>query len=393
MYTFNTTDVFLANYQATEGIVINQGGTDSGKTYALIQVLFTFATTTTPPKEDPIITVIGESVPNLKKGAYRVAKSIIGSTENFKEYIKSVNETDRTITFKSGWIMEFISCETEQSAKQGKRQYAFFNEANGVTWQIFWQIAKRTRIRTFIDYNPSAPFWAHENLIGTNKDTNDLGMDVKLIISDHRHNTFLSEEEHRRTESIKDAELWRVYARGLTGNLSGLIFPNWKVIPDDKYPWQNDKFFGGLDFGYTNDPTAGVKIVKVGDSLFVHELCYMPGISPVEIKQIFEANGFGRDHLIYCDHDPDMISQLRRLGVMAFAARKGAGSINAGILKLKEYDVFYTQSSVNLAMERAKYMWIKDQKTGKAINTPIDIFNHLMDATRIAVYTHLFRTA
>lgn len=392
MYTFETSIVFKENYEAKEGIVINQGGTDSGKTHALIQVLFTLATTTEPPKESPIITVLGESVPNLKKGAYRVAKSIYNSTIGLKHYVRSWNETDRTITFKNGWIMEFLSCETEQSAKQGKRQYLFANEANGIAYRIFWQMAKRTRIRTFIDYNPSEPFWAHEMLIGTDKNNNDLGQDVKLIISDHRHNPFLSEEEHQRTESIKDPELWRVYARGLTGNISGIIYPNWKVIPDDIYPWDNDTFYGGLDFGYENDPTAGVKIVEIGKSLFIHEMCYEPGIAPIQIKNIFEANGFRGSNMVWCDHDPDMISQLQKLGVLAYAAKKGQGSVNAGIMKLKEYDVFYTQSSVNLHIERQKYMWIKDPKNGKSINVPIDKYNHLLDATRIAKYSQFWLT-
>jgi len=391
MYNFDVSPVYYANYEATEQVVINQGGTDSGKTYAIMQLLFTIATTTIAPKADPIITVVGESVPNLKKGAYRVAKNIYNSNEGLKKYIKNWNETDRMIYFKSGWIIEFTSYENEQSAKQGKRQYSFFNEANGITWQIFWQVSKRTRIRTFIDYNPSAPFWAHDKLIGTNKETNDIGADVKLIISDHRHNPFLSADEHRRTESIKDKDLWRVYARGLTGNLEGIIYNDWQMIDYNDFPHDSD-FIGGLDFGYTNDPTAGVKIAKIGESIFVHELCYTPGIAPIQMKQIFEANGFKSNTPIYCDHDPDQISQLRRLGLTNCApAKKGQGSINAGIIRLKEFKVFYTSNSLNLHEERKKYMWAKDNKTGQSTNTPIDTFNHLMDSIRYGVYTHYFK--
>jgi phage terminase large subunit len=391
MYKFDVSPVYYANYNATEQVVINQGGTDSGKTYAIMQLLFTIATTNKAPTEDPIITVVGESVPNLKKGAYRVAKNIYNSNEGLKKYVKNWNETDRMIYFKSGWIIEFTSYENEQGAKQGKRQYSFFNEANGITWGIFWQVAKRTRVRTFVDYNPSAPFWAHDKLIGTDKETNDIGADVKLIISDHRHNPFLSEEEHRRTESIKDKDLWRVYARGLTGNLEGIIYNDWQVIDYNDFPHQND-FIGGLDFGYTNDPTAGVKIVRIGESIFVHEICYTPGIAPIQMKQIFEANGFTSSTPIYCDHDPDQIAQLRRLGMRnCLPARKGQGSINAGIIRLKEFKVFYTSNSLNLHEERQKYMWAKDNKTGQSTNTPIDTFNHLMDSIRYGVYTHYFK--
>lgn len=386
---FNVSKVWNANHESTADIIINQGGTDSGKTYALMQLLFWYAITTEAPKIDPVITVVGESIPNLKKGAYRAAEGIYSSTTGLKEHITNWNKTDRVIYFKNGWIMEFISCENEQSAKNGKRQYLFVNEANGISYRIFWQLAKRTRRKVFIDYNPSAPFWAHEKLIGTTTTSNDFGKTVQLIISDHRHNPFLTEQEHFQTENISDKELWKVYARGLTGNLQGLIFPKWKMIKDDDFP--DVDFFGGLDFGYTNDPTAGVKIAVVGNNIFLQELCYEPGIAPVQVKEIFKAHGFNEDTHIYCEHDPEQISQLRRLRVMALMARKGVGSIKAGILKLNEYNVFYTESSKNIQIEKTKYMWEIDKITGQPTNTPASGFDHLMDAIRYGVYTKFYR--
>lgn len=386
---FNVSKVWHDNYTSEADIIVNQGGTDSGKTYAIMQLLFYYAITTNPPKIDPVITIVGESIPNLKKGAYRAAEGIYLSTPGLSGYVRQWNKGDRIFYFKNGWVMEFISCESEQSAKNGKRQYLFVNEANGISYPIFWQLAKRTRKKAFIDYNPSAPFWAHEKLIGTTPESNDFGKKVEQLISDHRHNPFLTEQEHRQTESIKDPDLWRVYARGLTGNLKGLIFPNWKQIPDNQFP--DVDFFGGLDFGYTNDPTAGVKLALVGESLFIHEMCYTPGIAPIEIKQIFEINGFKKDNHIYAEHDPDQIAQLRRLGLPVQVARKGVGSIKAGILKLNEFKVFYTESSKNLHVERQKYMWEIDKLNGKPTNTPASGFDHLMDAIRYGVYTKYFR--
>lgn len=388
---FDCSPVFHRNNQSEADIVINQGGTDSGKTYAIMQLLFSIAVRTPPPATDPVITIVGESIPNLKKGAYRAARNIYTTTKGYLDkYIKGWNETDRTIYFKNGWMMEFISCDTEQSAKQGKRQYLFVNEAQGIDWPIFWQLAKRTRIRTFIDYNPTAPFWAHDNLIGTDRNSNDLSADVELIISDHRHNPFLTDKDHFRTENIKDKDLWEVYARGKTGNLQGLIYPDWREIPDTDFPW-DEPAFAGLDFGYTNDPTAGVRIARVGESIFLHELCYTPGIAPIQMKQILTANGLGKFNTIYCEHDPDQVAQLRRLGVNAIAARKGPGSINAGIIKMKEFSVYFTASSTNLKEERKRYMWAIDPVSGKPTNTPIDQWNHLMDAARMGVYTQYFR--
>jgi len=382
---FNVTPVFHANFNATEKIVINQGGTSSSKTYSIMQLLFLKAITT--PKLR--ITVTGESIPNLKKGAYRDAQSILNDTKDLKVFLKSWNQTDRIFHFTNGSFIEFITNETEQAAKSGKRDLLFMNEANGVNYMIFWQLAMRTEGQIYIDYNPSAPFWAHEQLIGTNGD-NDLSASVRLIISDHRHNTFLSESQHKAIEGIKDKDLWQVYARGKTGNLIGLVYPNWRVIPDEDFPEQD--FIIGLDFGYTNDPTAMVKITWIGDNVFVKELAYSPGLSAKELSVILKANGVHDSSIwLFTEHDPDMAAQLRTLGFYCQPAKKGPGSIMAGISKLKEFNVFYTASSKNLMMEQKRYMWEIDKTTGKPTNSPIDSYNHLMDAIRYGVYTHFYR--
>lgn len=385
-------DVFYANKNATEGIIINQGGTDSGKTYGIMQNILLkiiYWNKDLDGKDDLVATIVNESIPNSKKGPYRIIKTIFDNDPWLYEHINNWNESDRTIYFKNGFVMEFTSYVSEQQAKQGKRQYSFFNEAQSIEWLVFWHVAKRTRKQTFIDYNPSAPFWAHEKLIGTTPSTNDLHSSVRLIISDHRHNGSLSKQEHDRTENIQDKELWRVYARGLTGNISGLIFPNWTQIDPKDFP--DVDFVIGLDFGYTNDPTAMVKVAVIGESVFIKELCYTPGLAPIHIKDLLIANKYNSNRPIYSDHDPDQISQLRRLGLSVYPARKQPGSINAGILMLKTKKVFYTTDSLNLKEELRRYEWVKDKSTGKSTNTPIDAHNHLIDATRYAVYTHYFK--
>lgn len=383
---FECTPVFHANRSSKAKIKINQGGTSSSKTYSIMQLLFLLCI------ENPgcVTTVTGESIPNLKKGAYRDAETIFSRSLALRQYIRSWNKSERIIFFKNGAIMEFISNLDEQTAKNGKRDFLFVNEAQGVAWPIFFQLAIRTRRDIFCDYNPTAPFYVHEKLIGTDPTTNDLSATIELIISDHRHNCFLSEEEHQKIEGIKDKDLWRVYARGLTGNLTGLIFPNAKRIPDEEYPWDAE-FIGGLDFGYSNDPTAGVRIVKIAESIFLHQLCYKEGLAPIQLKQLFWANSFTSDVPVYCEHDPDMISKLRRLEMMALQARKGTGSLNAGLLYLKGFSIFYTASSTDLDEEKGKYMWITDPVTGKPTNTPIDQFNHLWDATRYGAFSHWYR--
>lgn len=382
---FKTTPVFKAIYDSPAKVIILQGGTSSSKSISALQENILYAVS----NKNKVITVTAESIPNLRKGAYRDTEWLYSTSEYFRSQVKFWNKSDRIIYFKNGSIMEFISNQDEQGAKAGKRDRLFVDEAQSVPWNIFFQLAIRTRDKVIIAYNPSIAFWAHEKLIGTSPQSNDLSATVQLIISDHRHNTFLSEEDHRKIEGIKDPELWAVYARGKTGNLTGLIFPEWKMIPNDQYP-KDAPFTGGLDFGYTNDPTAGVKAAKIGNKIFLDEICYEAGLGRTQIKSAFEVEGFTHNHIIFCDHDPEQIRQLRKIGLNCIQAKKGADSIVNGIYRLKEFDVYYTERSKNLHIEKSKYMWMKDPVTSKSTNVPIDDYCHLIDAVR---YSQSLRAA
>ena len=387
---FDTGPLFPANYNSTADVIINQGGTDSGKTYALIQMAAFICATHPATPVDPVFSVVSASVPDSKKGAYRIFESIATNPHVAKQ-IAHWDKGNRVVIFRTGWILEFLGVTNEQNAKQGKRQFMIMNEADGIPWPIFWQYAKRTRQRVYIDYNPSAPFWAHDKLINTLPEANDLNAKVKLIISDHRHNPFLSQRDHERTENIKDAELWKVYARGMTGNISGTIFSDWTMIPDEEFPRTGGERFGGLDFGYTNDPTAGLDIVVMGANVYIHEMCYEPDISEAGITTLYRARGY-TDEAVYCERDITLLRGLKKAGLKVVPALKGPGSVMAGIMMIrKQYKVFYTASSQNITFELKRYMYEKDVATGRYTNTPIDQFNHLMDAFRYGLYTKYVR--
>ena len=236
---FSVLPLYDANMQAVERTIVNQGGTASGKTYSIMQVLFTLGM----QEQRQVITVVGQDIPNLKVGAYRDAKTILDSSQYLREWYPTINEGERIIKCINGSIIEFKSYKDAQDAKNGKRDYLFVNEANGIPYDVYWQLAIRTRKKVFLDYNPSARFWVHDELIGR--------QDTRLIISDHRRNYFLSEEEHYRIEHIEDAELWKVYARGLTGKIEGLVLTNWELCdslpPQDEWKWS----CYGMDFGFT----------------------------------------------------------------------------------------------------------------------------------------------
>lgn len=370
--------IFYPTYESKARRIVHQGGQWSGKTVNILISNCCHAVNNVGG--DEVITVTAESLPHLKGGAIRDFDRFV--FPHFSRFIKQYNKSDYIITFKSGAILEFKSFKDEMSARGAKRTRLFVNEGNHFDYMTFFQLDSRTEIQTIVDYNPTAKFWVHDHLVGE--------PNTELMISDHRHNPFLTPEKHAEIEGIKDPELWKVYARGKTGNIIGTIFPNWTVIDDNDFP-KEDGIFWGLDFGYTNDPTALVKMVKIGESIFIHECCYTAGLTPTQLVVILKANGYVDEHTVYCEHDPDIISQLRGLDINAIRARKGPGSVNAGILKIKEYKVFYTYSSSNLKEELKRYVWEIDKDTGKPMNSPVDSWNHLMDAARMGIYTRYHR--
>ncbi|TGE08764.1 PBSX family phage terminase large subunit [Hymenobacter fodinae] len=375
---FDAGPLYLENLNAPEKTLVNQGGTSSGKTYSIMQLLYFWAIT----RKRFVITVIGESIPNLKKGAYRDAETIYALTPELEYYIASWNKTERIIYFKNGSIIEFTSYETEQSAKNGKRDVAFFNEANGIGYKIYWQVARRTRFKVILDYNPTAEFWAHEKVIGQ--------ANTRLIISDHRHNLWLTPEQHQEIEDIRneDEELWKVYARGLTGKIEGLVFQ--KVFKALQLP-EGAKYLGtGLDFGFTNDPTSAHDLYLSGGELYIDEILYDPGLTNDDIyKLLTDERPAKRWSIVADSSEPKSIEELKRLGLPIEGAQKGPGSVNAGIDVLKRYNLNLLPSCVSLKKELDRYKWKVDKTTGKTTNEPIDTFNHAIDAVRYVAQARL----
>ena len=378
--------LYWANLFAKDKIVINQGGTSSGKTEAIIRVLFTIAIY----RPGYIITVISNTVTKLKEDALRIAKTVAKIPE-IKTCITNYNSTDRTYTFFNDSLIEFKSFEDEEQAKGGKRHILYVNEATRIPYMIFYQADLRTKVRTFVDYNPTATFYIHEKVIANKLEFPS----VKVIRSWHIHNPYLSKEEHDRIERIQDPQLKKVYARGLTGILTGTIYPNWEEV--DEFNW-TDGVVWYVDWGFsekeTADPVAAGRIAfKPKESEYDYiadELAYKRGLPASQIAQIFKAAGYKSGQACYCDHSPEDIRELRLYGIHAFPASKGPGSLISGITFMRNKRVAYTKRSENIREERRRYKFFEVE--GIVTNTPIDEWNHHMDGIRYGCHTHSLRT-
>ena len=367
-----SSSLYRKNFKSTADVVVNQGGTSSGKTYAILQVLFAKAI-----KETCVITIVGQDIPNLKVGAARDAEDIVLGSPAISQQIVSFHISARTYKFKNDSLIEFKSYENEQDAKSGKRDYLFINEANGIPYNVFEQLHLRTRVQTFLDYNPDASFWVHEKVIPL--------PNTELIISDHRHNPFLSDKIREKIEALKDKDLdlWKVYARGITGRIEGLVLRKWFITKED---FSDKTLIGyGMDFGFSNDPTSFIEVRMENGELWVTELIYESGLTNQDISNRLDILEISRGSLIIADSaEPKSIEELRRMRWTIDGVKKGPDSLMFGINLLKGYTINVHASSKNLINELEQYKW-KVDKTGKTLNTPIDAHNHAIDALRYLV--------
>jgi phage terminase large subunit len=384
------TKVFEVCADSPHSIIVHSGGTSSGKTYSIIQYLFTVAAYV----PNQVITVAGQDIPNLKKGAYRDAQTIFYSDPFLISQSSFHNKSNREFQFKNGSVIEFNSYADFQDAKSGKRQFLFVNEANGVSYEIFEELQVRTTKKTFIDFNPTARFWAHDKL--------EHREDVEWFNSTFLDNPFIKDSIQKKIEGYEPTPeniargtaneyRWQVYGLGEVGRLEGLVFPDFKVtqsFPND-YKWRA----WGMDFGYTNDPTTLIEIRLHGGDLYVKEHIYETGLTNPDISLKLTDIGFPKDEKIIADSaEPKSIEELKRKGWRIEGAEKGKDSINQGIDAIKRYNVYIEASSKNLIEEFSSYTWDKD-RNGNPTNKPIDTHNHLIDAFRYALTNKILKRA
>lgn len=369
-----------------------QGGTSSGKTYGIIPILIDRAA-----KQSRLsITVVAESIPAIKMGALKIFRDVMIDTRRWVD--SRYNGTDRIYTFGNGSQIQFTSFDSEGKAKAaGKRDILFINEANHIHYNIADALMIRSK-ETYIDYNPDNEFWAHteilkepnsEFLLLTYKDNEGLPPETLEDILIKVDKAFIDKNKIWNDPNNIKSEYWRnwvkVYVEGEIGSLQGTIF-NFNIVND--IPTDAELLGYGMDFGFTNDPTTLVALYKFNKEIYVKELIYERNLRNEQILQRAISAGVNMDYTTYCDDaDPKTRSELNYLG-WRNCTKANKDHVNASIELVQGFTLNVTADSINLIKELRNYRWAVD-KAGKALNEPVDDFNHAIDALRYVAINKL----
>lgn len=357
--------------------LVAQGGMRAAKTYSMLMLIISWCQT----NADKVATVASMSYPHLSRGAIRDFQTIMKAADIWEP--ERWNQSSKIYTFGNGTILEFISVDN-MSAHGPARDLLFVNEANDMDFQTFQNLAFRTTGKVIIDYNPTHEFWAHQ-LVKDEKDNAD------FIILTYKDNEALAPSIRKAIESRRPkpgeepSNWWTVYGLGQIGSLEGNVYSGWTPISEVPSDYVLRRY--GVDFGFSNDPTAivGVYENENGDIILDEKLCKTKVLTPQLVSIIKELP----DGLYVCDNArPEIIAELQANGIRAIPCNKTAGEKLNGkrynIELVQRRQIKYTSSSKELEREYLSYAWRK-KKTGEYIDEPQDGNDHIMDAIAYAI--------
>jgi len=359
------------------------GGTSASKTISILLYLIARAQ---GDKEKTLTSVISESTPHLKRGAIRDFKNIMQGHRYWND--KRWNATDMIYTFETGSQLEFFSADQADKLRGGRRDRAFINEANNISLDAFDQIEVRTKEFIFLDWNPTSEFWFYEEILHKRND-------VQFITLNYKDNEALSPEIVQSIEARKNRKnWWRVYGLGEMGEMEGKIFTDWEIIDEVSHRARLERY--GVDFGYTNDPTAIIALYYYDGGYIVDEIAFRTGMKNRIIADVL--NDQERAALVVADSaEPKSIDEVReRLSpgyeIVGVSKTKSESKDKTwkkwSIDLVQDQRISVTKRSLNVIKEYRNYMW-KTDKDGKIINEPEHEFSHSMDAIVYALVSIL----
>lgn len=346
------------------------GGTSAGKTISILQVLIDLAQRDKTPT---LTSVVSESFPHLKRGAIRDFISILEVQGYFKP--ERWNKTDFIYTFETGSKLEFFSADQAGKVRGPRRDRLFLNEANNISFETFEQLEVRTKEFIIMDWNPSNEFWYYTEVKASRDDVEELTLTYK-------DNEALSQEIVSAIEQRMNRKgWWQVFGLGQLGVVEGRIYKDWIII--DEVPEEARLERRGLDYGYSNDPTAVVDVYRYNGGYVFDEVLYRKGMSN---KQIADVLLMLDSCIVVADSaEPKSNDEIRSYGIDLIPATKGPGSVNQGIQLIQSVPIWVTKRSVNLINEYRNYLWMVD-KRGSVLNVPEGGNDHCVSGETL-VYT------
>ena len=345
------------------------GGTSASKTVSILIWLIDYCQS----NAGKLASVVSESYPHLEKGAMLDFENIMKDRGYWND--GSWNRTKHAYSFETGSKLEFYSPDTYGKAHGPRRDVLFINEANNLDYNIADQLIVRTRELVWMDWNPTSEFWFYTEMEGRRDD-------IDFITLTYLDNEALDETTKNEIESHRNRKgWWKVYGLGELGEVEGKIYKDWRII--DEIPFEARLERTGLDFGYSNDPTAIVDVYFHNGGYILDEVTFLKGLSNKQIADILKSKE--SNALVMADSaEPKSIDEIASYGVNILPIEKGRDSVRNGIQFVQGQRISVTRRSVNVIKEYRNYLWMVD-KDGRILNEPEHAFSHSMDAIRYAI--------
>lgn len=348
-----------------------QGGTAASKTISIIVNLIAMAQT---DKKPTITSIVSESFPHLRKGAIRDFLNIMQAHKYFRP--DQWNKTDYTYDFETGSKIEFFSADQPGKVRGPRRDRLFINEANNIPFETFEQLEVRTKEFIFLDWNPTNEFWFYTDVLGKRNDVDHITLTYKD--NEALGKSIIESIEQRRGRP----GWWKVYGLGELGEVEGKIYKDWEILDELPKFARLERY--GLDFGYSNDPTAIVAVYYSNGGYVLDEICFLKGLSNKQIADTILNQE--KPALVIADSaEPKSIDEIKSYGINIVGSEKGKDSVCNGIQLVQDQKIAVTSRSINLIKEYRNYLWETD-KDGKILNVPEHAFSHCF-APETLIYT------
>lgn len=372
---------------------VHYGGASSGKSHGVFQKIVLKALKKwDKPRKILVLRKVGSTVRDSVFADVQAALSYFGVFNLCK-----VNMSAFRIGLPNGAEFIFKGMDNPEKIKSIKDvSDVVMEEASEFTLDDYTQLTLRLRDKAhkqkqiYLMFNPvSKANWVYNAFFVKNP------KNTVVYQTTYKDNRFLDDLTKENIEELanRNEAYYKIYALGEFATLDKLVFPKYEKRLLNKDELKQLPSFFGLDFGFTNDPTAfvHVKIDRENKRLYILEEYVKKGLLNNQIAEAITSLGYSKEVLMADSAEQKSIAELQTLGLRrAIPVDKGKGSVLQGIQFLQQFDIIVDERCVKTIEELENYTWQKDKHTNEYINKPCDSYNHCIDAIRYALQNLIF---